>query len=190
MNPKLLRRFMRHIAAVVITLLVLATLAAAQAPTSGNVFFGYSYSNVDLSAPSRSSANGWEGTLEGRVFPHVGIVADFTGHYGNNGFVVCNPVDCAEINADFSEHDVLFGPRFSASVGKFRPFFEAEFGISHLSANGLGSHNSFATAIGGGIDYRLMRFAAWRFQGDYVATRFFSTTQNNVRLSTGIVLRF
>jgi hypothetical protein len=31
---------------------------------------------------------------------------------------------------------------------------------------------------------------AWRVEGDYVHTRFFSAGQNNVRISTGIVLRF
>ena len=49
---------------------------------------------------------------------------------------------------------------------------------------------SFADAFGGGFDYRLFRPLAWRLQGDYVQTRFFGETQNNVRISTGIVFRF
>ena len=57
-------------------------------------------------------------------------------------------------------------------------------------SNGLGSDTSFATALGGGIDYKIIRPVAWRFQGDYVQTRFFGATQNNVRISTGIVFRF
>ena len=52
------------------------------------------------------------------------------------------------------------------------------------------SDTSFAAASGGGLDYRIIRPIAWRFQGDYVSTHFFSTYQTNVRLSTGIVLRF
>ena len=48
----------------------------------------------------------------------------------------------------------------------------------------------FATALGGGLDYKIIRLIALRIQGDYVQTRFFGTTQNNVRLSTGIVVRF
>jgi len=75
-------------------------------------------------------------------------------------------------------------------VGKFRPFAEALFGAGHVSTNGVGSDSSFATALGGGLDYRIIRPIAWRFQGDYVQTRFFGNTQNNVRISTGIVLRF
>ena len=77
------------------------------------------------------------------------------------------------------------------SVGKFRPFAEALFGASHVDVNhGIGSDTSFATAIGGGLDYKIIRPLAWRFQGDYVQTRFFGNTQNNVRISTGLVLRF
>jgi hypothetical protein len=87
------------------------------------------------------------------------------------------------------EYDVLFGPRVSVPVGKLRPFGEFLAGVSHISVETL-SHTSFATALGGGLDYRLARVVAWRFQGDYVQTRFFSTRQSNVRLSTGIVLRF
>jgi hypothetical protein len=47
-----------------------------------------------------------------------------------------------------------------------------------------------ATALGGGIDYRLVKLVALRLEGDYITTRFFNTTQNNIRLSTGVVLRF
>jgi len=50
--------------------------------------------------------------------------------------------------------------------------------------------NSIGTSLGGGIDYRLFRPIAWRFEGDYVHTEFFSTGQNDIRLTTGIVFRF
>jgi hypothetical protein len=79
----------------------------------------------------------------------------------------------------------------SVSIGKVRPYAEALFGGAHVNVNnGVGSDTSFATALGGGLDYRLLKPIAWRFQGDYVQTRFFGATQNNVRISTGIVLRF
>jgi opacity protein-like surface antigen len=84
---------------------------------------------------------------------------------------------------------MLFGPRVSFSVGNLRPFAEALFGVGHVGTNG-GSNTSFATGLGGGIDYRIFRPIALRFEGDYIDTRFFSTTQNNVRRPTGIVFRF
>jgi hypothetical protein len=124
-------------------------------------------------------------------------VADFSSHYGSENFpivIVC-PVsipNCgpSTFSADVTEHNYLFGPRVSVSVGKLRPFGEALFGAGHVNANTGGSDTSFATALGGGLDYRLVRLIAWRFQGDYVQTRFFGTHQNNLRISTGIVIRF
>jgi hypothetical protein len=76
------------------------------------------------------------------------------------------------------------------SVGKFRPFAEVLVGAGHVNAGIAGSDTSFASAFGGGVDYRILKPIAWRFQGDYVVTQFFGNTQSNVRVSTGLVLRF
>lgn len=184
----------RKIGFILIAVLAVAGLAGAQVPTSGNVFFGYSFYNTDLSSIDRANTNGFEASLEGRVLPFVGMVVDFDSHYGSQNFVFC-PVPpgppCSALNASITERNILFGPRVSVSVGKFRPFAEALFGAAHVDANnGVGSDTSFATALGGGLDYKIIKPVAWRIQGDYVQTRFFGTTQNNVRLSTGIVLRF
>jgi hypothetical protein len=183
---------MQRIGLAAIILMMCAGAANAQIPTSGNVFFGYSYYNTDLSTIDRANTNGWEASLEGKVFPFLGIVADFDGHYGSQNFSspVCPELCSPTFNANVAEHNVLFGPRVSASVGRFRPFAEAMFGVGHINANAAGSDTSFATAVGGGIDYRLLRIIAWRFQGDYVHTSFFHNGQNNVRISTGIVFHF
>ncbi|HEX3821620.1 MAG TPA: hypothetical protein VHW45_14900 [Candidatus Sulfotelmatobacter sp.] len=186
---------MRKLASISIFIFILTGAASAQVPTSGNVFFGYSYYNTDLSTINRANTNGWEASLEGKVFPLLGIVADFDGHYGSQVFPFACPVGSVGCSGpppatNFTEHNVLFGPRLSASVGRFRPFAEAMFGVGHVNANAFGSDTSFATAIGGGLDYRLIRIVAWRFQGDYVRTSFFHADQNNVRISTGIALHF
>jgi hypothetical protein len=186
---------MRRVLAVGFLTVIVASLAAAQVPTSGNVFFGYTYYHTNISTTDTANTNGWEATLEGKVLPFIGIVADFSQNYGSENFPagVCPvslPACPANVNLNIHEQNYLFGPRVSASVGKFRPFAEALFGAGHVSTNGVGSDSSFATALGGGLDYRIIRPIAWRFQGDYVQTRFFGNTQNNVRISTGIVLRF
>jgi opacity protein-like surface antigen len=186
------------VCALVLSAGLLAGTAAAQIPTAGNVYFGYTYYNTDLSV-NRGNLNGWEGTLEGKLFPYVGIVADISGHYGNTDLGVICPVvpvgslgggGCTTFNVSTHLYEVMFGPRVSVSIGKFRPFGEFEVGVGHVSTNGFGSDTSFATAVGGGLDYKIFRPLAWRFQGDYVRTHFFTTGQNNLRLSTGIVLRF
>src|ERR1700746_1548809 len=43
---------------------------------------------------------------------------------------------------------------------------------------------------GGGLDYKLLKILAWRFQGDYIHSDLFDNHQNNLRLSTGIALHF
>lgn len=200
----------RNIAGVFLALVFFGTLAGAQGPTYGNVFFGYSYLNADVTG-NRSNTNGWEASIEGKVAPFLGLVGDFDGHYsGTVNFPVSDcsgsgcPVDPSTgipsgggyLSANISEHNILFGPRVFFAAGRLRPFGEFLVGASHINVTGagtnmsFGSDSSFATAIGGGLDYRIMRRVAWRFQGDYVHTSLLGGRQNNVRLSTGIVVRF
>ncbi|HYM06260.1 MAG TPA: outer membrane beta-barrel protein [Terriglobales bacterium] len=169
-------------------LLLLPGAALAQIPTRGNVFFGYSYGSADFSSNGRTNLNGWNGSLEGKVLPWVGFVADFSGLYGTQ-----NIPAVPAFSADTRMNTVVLGPRVSVDVGKFTPFAEALFGASHIHETATGfsdSDTSFATALGGGMDYRLIHGIGLRVQGDMLQTRFFSNTQNNFRLSTGIVLHF
>jgi hypothetical protein len=190
---------MRKMVVILGSLLSLSGLALAQIPTSGNVFFGYSYMNTDISPGLRTNLNGWEATVEGKVLPFIGIAADFSRYYGTQNaplpvVPVCTAPLCTPlptpVNFSVSQQNYLFGPRVSISVAKFRPFAEGLIGAGHINAHSAGSDTSFATAIGGGLDYKLLKILAWRFQGDYLRTSFFSSTQDNVRFTTGIVVRF
>lgn len=165
--------------------------AQVPVPTSGNVYFGYSYYNTPLGV-KRQSLNGWQGSVEGKVLPFIGIVADLSANYGDLNFpVVCITPPCpASVSVNSHIDNLLFGPRVSVPVGPVRPFAEALFGGAHVSTHGFGNDTAFATGIGGGLDFRLLRVLAWRFQGDYIHTRLFNAPQENVRLSTGLVLRF
>lgn len=176
--------FVRKISVVTIVLLALAGIAGAQVP-KGNIFAGYSYAKADIGSGERTNLNGWDASLEGKLFPFVGIVADVSGHYGSQDFGV--------ISGDGRVLTAIFGPRVSVSVGKVRPFAEALFGVSHLKVDFPGvssTDTSFASAYGGGIDYHLLPFFAWRVEADALRTSFSSGTQNNFRLSTGIVFNF
>jgi opacity protein-like surface antigen len=181
-----------------IAIFLFVGLANAQVP-SGNIFLGYSFENTSSSALglnlSRPNLQGWQGSLEGKWLPWVGIVADFNGHYGSQTFQEAVPAGPGPITVKVTGHELeaMFGPRVSIPVGKFTPFAEAMGGVAHINTGGSfpgPSNTSFATALGGGIDYRLVRLIAWRVEGDYITTRFFNSTQNNLRLSTGIVFRF
>src|SRR5437660_1931374 len=116
---------MRKIALLSLSFLFFATLATAQIPTAGNVFFGYSYYNTNLSSIDRANTNGWQASVEGKFLPWVGIVGDVSGHYGSQNFpFFCPVIGTCTFNADVTEHNYLFGPRVSVSVGRFRPFDE------------------------------------------------------------------
>jgi hypothetical protein len=193
---------MGKIAAVCLFVCFLTTLGYGQLP-GGNVFVVYSYLSADLVSGSRTSLNGWNGSVEGKVLPLIGLVADVSGHYGSPSVLfsgICPepvgvfPGACSAAAAgNASEHNFLFGPRVSFPIGKFRPFVHVLIGAGHISESASGLSNSstsFADALGGGIDYHLIPLISWRIQADALQTRFFSGTQNNIRISTGIVVHF
>jgi len=167
--------------------------AHAQDTPKVDVFAGYSYlqanpgvSGVDsfhLQGGSASAAYNFNNWLSG--------VADFGGY--NNGNI-------HNSGASGTLTTYLFGPRVSyRHLGRFTPFGQVLFGAAHANSSVFGttnSENSFATSVGGGVDYRLFHHLAIRpFQVDYLLTRFGVGTsgtqsQNNLRVSTGIVFRF
>jgi hypothetical protein len=163
---------MRKSIGTTIALLIFSAVGVAQVPTSGNVFIGYSYNRANFSG-NGINLSGWTGALEGKVAPFFGIVADLSGEYGSG----------------VSQTNVLFGPRVSTSIGRIRPFAHVLIGVAHMSGGG-DSDTSFGDAIGGGIDYKLIKVIGWRFQGDLLQTRFFGDTQNDFRFSTGVVVHF
>ena len=82
---------MGEVAAVAISVLFLVALASAEVP-SGNAFIGYSYYNsTNLSSPlfGRATTNGLEASIEGKVLPFMGLVADFDGHFGSETVSTC-----------------------------------------------------------------------------------------------------
>lgn len=141
-----------------------AALATAQEPSAGNVYFGYTYYNTNLSL-NRGNLNGWEGSLEGRVFPFLGIVADLTGHYGSLDFP--NPAGtcaigatCPPISASSHVYEAMFGPRFSVPLGRLRPFGEFELGVGHVATRGFGTNTSAAVARSGLLTSHRLYFAS------------------------------
>jgi hypothetical protein len=159
-----------------LVLLVSAVPIATHAQDNSEFFGGYSYMRVDNS-PS-FNVNGWELAGQYKFAPWLGAVADFDGHYGS------------PFGPSIDIHTFLFGPQVSWP-GRVSPFAHVLLGGAHASVTGGGSDTSFAVAIGGGIDYRLVDHIYWRvIQGDYLRSSLYGTTQDNGRLSTGIVFKF
>jgi hypothetical protein len=183
--------FMRGRFLTVAVFCLVSLAASAQIPTKGNVFLGYSYMSADANSGSRPNLNGWDGSLEGKFLPWVGIVADLNGQYGSQSITV------GSTTVKPSQHylNVLFGPQVSVPIGKLTPFARVLIGVSHInigstSLSSSTSDTSFGDAVGGGVDYKLIPGLAWRVQADLVQTRFFGTSQKDFRLATGVVFRF
>jgi Outer membrane protein beta-barrel domain len=175
-------------ATILLVALLFTTFAWGQIP-SGNVFIGYSYTQTNLVPGQSTNMNGWNGSVEGQFLPLLGVVADLSGHYGSQ----VTTISGIGGSANLSEYNFLFGPRLSFKLHKFRPFVHALFGGGHIGASLRGastSSSSFADALGGGFDYRLVPLISWRVQLDALQTRFFSTSQTNPRFSTGIAIHF
>jgi opacity protein-like surface antigen len=180
---------MRKLAGLTLAILIVSSAASAQIP-SGNIFVGYSLSQTRPSSPL--ILNGWEGSLEGKFLPWVGIVADFNAGYGNNNVfppIPCPTSGCAARSASVRRYTYLLGPRVSVPIERFTPFAHALFGAAHINDQGI-TDTSLGYAVGGGLDYRLIHGLALRVQGDNLHTNFFSMSENHFRFSTGIDVRF
>jgi len=136
--------------------------------------------------------NGWEVSGTYTVIPWLGVKADFSGHYG---------AALGSSSANF--HTFVFGPE-ARWPGHVSPFAHVLLGGAHASSNSgtlsnnpvyntvlSASNTAFASAFGGGIDARVAPSVWLRLiQVDYLMTRFNSSTQNQPRVSAGVVLHF
>ena len=201
---------MSRILKIAVLVCLVTSAAMAQLP-GGNIFFGYSYDHASVATPAplrdvggvvgsgSAGLNGWNASAEMKFLPLIGIVADFSGHYGSQTVIaVCGFISpCVNIqeNMDNTVYHFLVGPQLSFTVGRVRPFAHGLFGAGHLSESTTArpfsaTDTAFAYALGGGIDYRLLGPLRWRVQGDFLHDQFFGLTQNNFRFSTGRVLHF
>jgi hypothetical protein len=204
---------MRKIVVIACALFLFSTAASAQ---RFNAFVGYSYNRFGPNLPQglqldplspkiRHSLNGWNASLETKVLPILGIVADFSGHYGNaTTDVVCSHYTvpfCYADNENVSLYTLTFGPQVFFRWRRIEPFAHALFGadVRKTSTSALIPYSdiSFADTLGGGIDVSVIPRLAWRVQADDLQTRFLPRSysslpnqKNSLRLSTGLVFRF
>jgi hypothetical protein len=159
---------MRRFSLCVAALLVFAV--AAQAAPKAEIFGGYQFTRTEGGA----NWNGWNASLTGNMGSFFGISADFSQVY----------------NSGVHYSTYTFGPEVHAHLPLVKPFAHALFGGARASASGV-STNGFATYIGGGLDAGSGPIA-WRVaQFDWLYDRFSGFgSSKNVRVSTGLVLRF
>jgi len=193
---------------LVLAFFLAATTATCRAQDKVELYGGYSYFRASIEVAQtgplgpgtpcppncgtppqvaqRANLNGWELSGQYKFVPFLGAVVDFGGNYGSLH------------GASVREHTFLFGPQVSLPT-KVSPFAHALVGIAKESQdpflsggfNSLGSDSSLATAVGAGIDVKLVPFVKLRLiQIDYLRTQLHGATQNQPRASAGIVIHF
>ena len=158
---------------IVLALCLLASVSAhAQ---SVDLYGGYSYFRF-RGAPA-GNYNGWKLGGEYKFRSWLGGVVDLGGVYGS------------PTGAGSSVRTYLFGPQVSWP-GPVSPYAHVLFGGAHFSQGSFGE-TTFSAGYGAGIDTKILPKVSWRIlEGDVIHTHFFGKTQNDLRLSTGIVFHF
>jgi hypothetical protein len=190
-----------RILALACIFVLLTLFCAAPAPAQKiELFGGYSLVHApvafDQTGPGLSpttrttptlNLNGWEASGALKVFGPVALVADFNGTRGSFH------------GASTHLNTYLFGPQLRLP-GPVSLFGHALLGTAHQSIrSGVSggvitsgpTQDAFGTAIGGGLDLHVLPFISLRvLQVDYLYTHFNSKTQNQPRVSAGLVLHF
>jgi opacity protein-like surface antigen len=190
--------FMRKLAiGCTLALLILLSANASKAQGKIELFGGYSFvrppvtftqsAGLPILVNTHRNLNGWEATGAYKVLGPLSLAADFAGASGSFH------------GAKVHLHTYMFGPQLRFP-GLISPFAHLLVGAAHESFDAAPvtggsitgpSQTSFATAVGVGLDLKVFPFISIRpIQVDYLATHFNSRTQNQPRISAGLVLRF
>lgn len=199
-----------------------AAPAPTPAPRSGGVgsdtpkfelFLGYSNVLATPMSPSNRIADiqGGDTNIAFNLNRYFGLVGDFAGYHANTLTFDQAGAPSRDVGARGKAFTYMGGPRLSYRRPRFTLFAQALFGDANArtvtidgcsgssSCTPLTNENSFAMALGGGLDLNLRRHFAFRLiQAEYLLTRFrdpsiasgTAGTRNDVRLSSGIVFRF
>jgi hypothetical protein len=181
------------VGAIFLGMLLLPLMAHA---ASFEVFGGYQYlrtGDIQSESGSNQDWNGWNAAGTFNFGHHFGVTGDFSGTY-------------ATIDG-ISSHIYTYsgGPVVFTHIGPIKPFAHALFGGINRGASNEGvsfSQTGFTTMVGGGLDFKVNRFFAFRIpQVDWLYYHYGSSViagvgipsfsqSNNVRLSSGIVIKF
>jgi len=170
---------MRKLIGITVFVCLLSFTAVAADPPKAEFFGGYQYTRIE-----GLNGNGWNASITGNLNDWFGVTGDFSGAYKS------------ESGVDLNVYTYTFGPVISARANEtFTPYAHALFGGFRASAGVSGfsaSTNGFAMMVGGGVDIKVApRIAVRAAQVDWMSLRAEGeTSNNNVRISTGIVFRF
>jgi opacity protein-like surface antigen len=156
-----------------------------------------------------SAEPGFEASIIRNFSKHFGIKGDFSAHFNNESasgpITACTP-SCTTVTQDFKfktrVYNFLAGPEFKArNSTRFTPFAHVLGGVAHTRATFTTpgptfnlllkeSDNSFAMALGGGLDIRASKRVSFRALMDYNPVFVHDSTSGRrdfVRLSLGVL---
>jgi hypothetical protein len=157
-----------------------SSLSAGQVAPRWEFYGGYSYLRFDsptLGYVNWSNLNGFNGAVTFNITTRFAVIADGSGHYGNQ----------------LTVYNYMLGPQYALRRDKSKFFVHGLFGKAQNTVNIATSiSNGFesvgrAFAAGGGYDRDLTPRFTFRVQADYLNTNTFGATQNDIRVSTGVV---
>ncbi len=193
--------------AVALALLFIPAISAMAADTPRfELFAGYDYlhtgfneTNLGIAGTTGNNLSGWNSSLTVNLNRRVGLVGDFTANYGKQFQTINSDPTIAGTAERPFPYTFLFGPRvYLGNNSRVRPFAEGMIGVIHAQEGLVGldgtvnvdNNTAFAAAMGGGLDVRCRKHIEIRaVEADYLISHLLSTTQNNLRVSTGIVFR-
>jgi hypothetical protein len=179
-----------QLVSLILLALLLCSPASAQSflgirmPES-EIFAGYSvlrFDSVPLGFSQRLNLNGANLELSfPNLYQGLGVVADFSGHH----------------SSEMESFNFLAGPQYRYDVKGMHVFGHALFGESRTRLLQVGTSQiepstlGRTLALGGGLDIPWgERFSLRPVQADYMINSAFGSTRNNIRYSTGLVIRF
>jgi opacity protein-like surface antigen len=201
---------MHKLFAVMVVLLAVGLKAYAQDTPKVEVFTGYSFMSAGFPFSTDPAAGNARGVLNGWNFSAtvdanrwLGVVADFGGYYGSatktDSFKPANCVLCTGNVTGILHNMYTFtaGPQLTVRHENLSIFAHALFGGAHIKEDLVSfvtpsasvSSTNFAFLVGAGADITLSQRFALRIQPGYLKTEILSRTQNNFRLSAGVVFR-
>jgi Outer membrane protein beta-barrel domain len=181
-------------------LLFLTVASVPKAYSQVELYGGYSHLSLNGTPPNiGSSANGWAGGAYLHLLGPWGVEADYSNHYGVSPQLPVN--GNTYYVPGFTE---LYGPRFTLALPKIHPFVHGLFGTVHGKAVlasqlqafppivvGTSSENAVGMAFGGGLNVSATRHIWLRLvQVDYLRAQFTNNSQNDMRVSAGLIFRF
>lgn len=171
--------------------IILPLAASAQSTPWWELYGGYQYARTDIG--NSADMHGFDVSLQENSARWWGGIIDVSGSFQNASTSAQNQNVSSNTKPSF--YTFAAGPQFTyRKSSRLQPFGRLMFGGAHTNlqpstSTAATTSTAFALIGGGGVDYVLKDYIAFRVTGDYVRSYLFSDTQNNIRVSVGVNFR-